>query len=90
MLTEPAELDLGAQLIRFQEVVDQVARDAFPHHLCGYLAEVAARYMRFYESCPVLNQQEPIRTSRLLLSQRTAETLKTGLGLLGIETVERM
>ncbi len=30
------------------------------------------------------------RTSRLLLCRRTAETLRTGLGLLGIETVERM
>jgi arginyl-tRNA synthetase len=89
-LGEPAERDLGALLIRFQEIVDQVARDAFPHHLCSYLVDVAARYMQFYESCPVLSQEEPIRTSRLLLSQRTADVLETGLGLLGIETVERM
>ena len=89
-LDEPAERDLGALLIRFQEIVDQVARDAFPHHLCSYLVDVAARYMQFYESCPVLSQEEPIRTSRLLLSQRTADVLETGLGLLGIETVERM
>ena len=89
-LTEPTELDLGALLIRFQEIVDQVARDAFPHHLCSYLVDVAARYMQFYESCPVLSQEEPTRTSRLLLSQRTADVLETGLGLLGIKTVERM
>ena len=89
-LDEPAERDLGALLIRFQEIVDQVARDAFPHHLCSYLVDVAARYMQFYESCPVLSQEEPIRTSRLLLSQRTADVLETGLGLLGIKTVERM
>jgi arginyl-tRNA synthetase len=89
-LGEPAERDLGALLIRFQEIVDQVARDAFPHHLCSYLVDVAARYMQFYESCPVLSQEEPTRTSRLLLSQRTADVLETGLGLLGIETVERM
>ncbi len=89
-LGEPAERDLGALLIRFQEIVDQVARDAFPHHLCSYLVDVAARYMQFYESCPVLSQEEPIRTSRLLLSQRTADVLETGLGLLGIKTVERM
>ena len=44
--------------------------------------------MRFYERCPVLESAH--RDSRLLLSRRSAETLSTGLGLLGIDTVDRM
>lgn len=89
-LAEPAERHLGLELIRFQEIVDLVARDAFPHHLSNYLAVVAGRYMQFYESCPVLTAPEPVRSSRLLLSQRAGEVLERGLGLLGIEVVERM
>jgi len=87
---EPSERALALTLARFQEVVDDVAADALPHYLCGYLYELAARYMQFYEQCPVLTAEERIRTSRLLLCRRAAETMKHGLSLLGIDTVERM
>ena len=86
----PTERALALTLARFQEIVDDVAEDALPHYLCGYLYELAARYMQFYEQCPVLTAQEPLRTSRLLLCRRAAETMMFGLSLLGIETVERM
>jgi arginyl-tRNA synthetase len=46
--------------------------------------------MRFYEACPVLKSEGVMRASRLRLCQLTARTLKTGLGLLGIETLEQM
>ena len=46
--------------------------------------------MSFYESCPVLQSDEPLRTSRLALCGLTARTIQTGLGLLGIETLEQM
>jgi arginyl-tRNA synthetase len=67
-----------------------VAQDGFPHLLCAYLFELASLFMRFYEACPILTAEGSLRDSRLLLCQRSADTLKTGLGLLGIETVERM
>ena len=86
----PAERALALALARFQEIVDAVADDALPHYLCGYLYELAARYMQFYEQCPVLNAEAPTRASRLLLCSRVADTMKYGLSLLGIETVERM
>ncbi len=86
----PSERALALTLARFQEIVDDVAADALPHYLCGYLYELAARYMQFYEQCPVLNAEESVRTSRLLLCRRSADTMKRGLSLLGIDTVERM
>ena len=65
MLDASSERALALALARFQEIVDDVAADALPHYLCGYLYELAARYMQFYEQCPVLNaegrrQNEPI------------------------------
>ncbi len=86
----PSERALALTLARFQEIVDEVAADALPHYLCGYLYELASRYMQFYEQCPVLNAEAAVRTSRLLLCRRVADTMKLGLSLLGIETVERM
>ncbi len=89
-LEAPAERALALVLARFQETVDDVADTALPHYLCSYLYELAARYMQFYEQCPVLNADAATRASRLLLCRRVADTLKQGLALLGIETVDRM
>ncbi len=89
-IQDPAEHWLAVQLLRLQETLEQVAEDGFPHLLCAYLFELASLFMRFYEACPILTAEGSLRDSRLLLCQRSADTLKTGLGLLGIETVERM
>ncbi|HJP52485.1 MAG TPA: DALR anticodon-binding domain-containing protein, partial [Pseudomonadales bacterium] len=58
--------------------------------LCNYLFELAGIFMSFYESCPILNAEGPVRESRLLIADTTARVLKQGLDLLGIETVEQM
>ena len=79
---------LALQLARFQETLELVANSVMPHHLCTYLYELASAFMRFYESCPVLGSDA--EASRLLLCARTAERLKVGLDLLGIEAVDRM
>ncbi len=90
VIGEPSEHTLAVLLLRLQETVEQVAEDGLPHLLCAYLYDLASAFTRFYEACNVLNAQPAVKASRLLLCRRTAETLKTGLGLLGIETVERM
>ena len=87
-ITEPLEHALALQIARLQETLELVATTVMPHHLCSYLYDLASAFMRFYETCPVLGSDA--EESRLLLCRRTAETLKTGLGLLGIETVDRM
>jgi arginyl-tRNA synthetase len=90
VVTEPAEHALAVMLLRLQETLEQVADDGLPHLLCNYLYELASLFMRFYEACPVLNSEPAVRDSRLLLCRRTAETLRFGLSLLGIDVVERM
>ena len=87
-IREPEEHALALQLARFQETLEQVAGTVMPHHLCTYLYDLAASFMRFYENCPVLDSDA--RDDRLLLCRHTAATLSRGLNLLGIETVERM
>ena len=52
--------------------------------------ERKASYMQFYEQCPVLSAPGEIRAARLQLCVRVADTLRSGLSLLGIETVDRM
>ena len=87
---EPAERKLALKLTQLDETVESVARECYPNLLCNYLYELAEAFMQFYETCPVLKSNDPVRTSRLMLCLLTAQTMKTGLGLLGIETLERM
>jgi arginyl-tRNA synthetase len=90
-LIEPAERALALRLLRFHDALAAVAADLTPHLLCTYLYDLAADFMRFYESCPVLAAvDEATRLSRLRLCDLTARTLRLGLRLLGIETIERM
>ena len=89
-LTEPAELALVKKLAQFGETLPAILDDHRPNLLCNYLFDLANAYHSFYEACPVLKADEPARSSRLALSDATARTLKTGLGLLGIEVPERM
>ena len=84
------ERQLAVYLLRFQEVVEQVVTDAKPHYLCSFLYELTVRFMRFYEQCPILSEEPSIKDGRLTLCRRTAETLNTGLGALGIKVLERM
>lgn len=87
-IADPHEHDLALTLARFPETLQLVATSVMPHHLCGYLYDLASNFMRFYEHCPILDGEH--RDSRLRLCKSAAEVLDTGLGLLGIETVERM
>ncbi|MFV8783505.1 arginine--tRNA ligase [Microbulbifer sp. SA54] len=87
-----AERALAIKLNQFGEVLDQVAKDTFPHVLCTYLYELASAYMAFYEACPVLKEgvTEAQKQSRLQLCDVVARTIATGLDLLGIEVLEQM
>ena len=61
-----------------------------PNRLCSYLFELSQVFNRFYDQVPVLKAEGKSLPSRLALCRLTADTLKAGLGLLGIATLERM
>lgn len=89
-LAEPAELNLAKRLAQFAEVVPQILNDFRPNILANYLFELANSFHAFYEACPVLKSEEPVRNSRLALSELTARVLQKGLELLGIKVPEKM
>jgi arginyl-tRNA synthetase len=90
LLREEAELVLGKHLLQLSEVLREVEQDLLPNRLCQYLYELSQKFNQFYEQCPVLKAEEPVRTSRLGLCHLTARTLKLGLSLLGMQVLERM
>ncbi|MBR0573604.1 MULTISPECIES: arginine--tRNA ligase [Pasteurellaceae] len=90
LLTEDKERALALKLLQFEEAVIIVVKEGTPHVLCQYLYELAGTFSTFYEACPILNAEEDVKQSRLKLAYLTAQTLKQGLDLLGIKTVEKM
>ncbi len=89
-LADSAEINLAKPLCQFAEVVPQVLNDFRPNILANYLFEVANSFHTFYEACPVLKSEEPVRSSRFALCDLTARVLKQGLDLLGIKVPEKM
>ncbi|MDU7786406.1 MAG: arginine--tRNA ligase [Aggregatibacter aphrophilus] len=90
-ITDEKERALAIKLLQFEEAIQIVAKDGTPHVLCTYLYELAGVFSSFYEHCPILNNEDQqVKLSRLKLALLTERTLKQGLGLLGIKTVEKM
>ena len=90
VLKEPAEINLAKRLCQFAEIVPQVLNGFRLNILSNYLFELANSFHTFYEACPVLKSDEPVRGSRLSLCDLTGRVLQRGLDLLGIKVPERM
>ena len=90
-LEDPHERTLAFQLCRFPEVLETLPADWQVNFWTDYLYGLASSCMLFLDNCRVLNaEDEELKQSRLRLCSETAKALSTGLGLLGIELVDRM
>jgi arginyl-tRNA synthetase len=90
VISDPSERALALQIMQFGSVLHSVMEDQRPNLLCLYLYDLADRFHRFYEACPILKSEGAILQSRLSLSELSARILKRGLSLLGIGVPERM
>lgn len=90
LLEDESELALAKQLLQLAPTLDEVAQELLPNRLCQYLFELSQKFNQFYDRCPVLSVGDRQRTSRLVLCDITARTLKLGLSLLGLRVLERM
>jgi arginyl-tRNA synthetase len=88
--SEPQEWALIRELLKLDGVIAEVEAELLPNRLCSYLFELSQVFNRFYDQVPVLKADQPARRSRLALCRLTADTLRLGLGLLGIPALERM
>ncbi len=53
-ITAETERALALTLLGFGRAVQQSAQGAEPHHLAGFLFDLASAFTTFYEACPVL------------------------------------
>ena len=86
-----SEKELVMNLSNFKAVISRAAETLSPALIANYIYEVVKSYNSFYQNNPILNQEdENVKNFRLELSELTGKTIKKGLLLLGIGTVDRM
>ncbi|WP_300356167.1 arginine--tRNA ligase [Fusobacterium sp.] len=90
VVKDKIERNLITFLTLFPTMVLRAGETYKPNLLTDYLFDLAKKFNTFYNACPILNQEDEVLYSRLLIADRVAEILKQGLDLLGINTVERM
>ena len=85
---EGFERDLTRKVGEYQSIVSQAVTELMPHYICTYLYELAQVFNRFYEQNKVID--DPRENIRLQLVEAYANTLRSGLDLLGISAPEQM
>jgi arginyl-tRNA synthetase len=89
-LSASEEIELAKLLLNFGFALERASEEYRPNFICNYLYDLAGRFARFWENCPVLKAEAEQRASRLALCDVTGRVLKQGLKVLGIEVLERM
>jgi arginyl-tRNA synthetase len=87
---DPAERTLVLRLADWPVAVAEAEERRAPHRIAAYLVDLARDFQRFYERCPVMGQPAPVAAFRRDCCVAVAQTVRTGLGLLGVEAPERM
>ena len=87
----PSEINTIKVLYDFPAVLSEASKEYSPAVICQYCLDLARAYNRLYNEVSILREtDEGLQSMRLKLAHHTAEGLKFGLNLLGINVVERM
>ena len=94
LLVHERERELIGLLAEYPRIVAAAAFARQPHRVARYIEDLAAQYHRFYNDCRVLplGDEKPtkLNSARACLSMATAQVIKNGLDLLGVNAPERM
>ena len=89
------ELDAERALVLALDGFNEAVRGAYdkrmPHILCDHTYTLAQAFSAFYAAAPILVESDAAKkASRFSLAMATLKQLELALGLIGIETPERM
>jgi len=92
LLGNPEELLLIQKLIQFPGEIVSAIQEHNPSKVANQVFEIAKSFNQFYNKHRVISDEigTELTQSRLALIKATAQVLKQGLNLLGIEVLERM
>jgi arginyl-tRNA synthetase len=85
------EVSLIHAIYNFPKMVTDAAEMYSPALIANYVYDLAKEYNQFYHDYSILKEENAaVKQFRLLLSQDTAQVIRTAMDLLGIDSPERM
>jgi len=81
---------LLAQIAKYPDMLRDAADGMAPHDVAFYLRDLAASYHSYYDAERILVDDESVKLARLALIAATAQVLRNGLAILGVDAPERM
>ncbi len=89
-LQKAEELALIRRVAQFPETVEGAALDLEPHRVVFFLMELAGEFHRYYNRTRILGDDRELSAARLLLAANVQQTIRNGLGILGITAPDTM
>lgn len=90
LLKTNEELSLIKEISSFPDVVSEATNLLKPHIIATYIYSLSKTFSEFYHVCPCIIEDKKLSKARLSIVLSMKQVLKTGLGLLGIESPDRM
>ncbi|HWH31361.1 MAG TPA: arginine--tRNA ligase [Egibacteraceae bacterium] len=90
LLTHPAEEELIRRVGAYPETVAYAAAERAPHKVARYAEDLAEGFHRFYTECQVVGEDAELSRARWWLVMAAKQTLVNALGLLGVDSPDRM
>lgn len=90
LLETDSEKSVTRQLLYYSEILERAAEIYETNVLTDYLFKLANALNYFYEKEPILKAEKPLRENRLNLIQAATIVLKNGMGILAIQSPEKM
>lgn len=87
-ITEKKEKNLLVQLIKLNDVIDELLEDLALNKLTDYVYNVAVKFAEFYEECKIQGSEQ--QDSRILIVELTRRMMKLSFDLLGLKPIEKI
>ena len=82
--------DVEKLLYRFPSIVRHSIEEWSPHHIAGYLLELARAFNSWYGNTKIIDSENVNASYNVALARAVGQTIQNGLYLLGIKAPERM
>ncbi len=77
-------------IFSFSDTLNKARKEFNPTYVCTYLLKLCHEFNEFYHKHRVIQDNKELKKARLIFISCVAKVLKSGLDLLGINTIEEM
>ncbi len=83
-------LPIEKMLARFPEIIDYTISEWAPHHLVGYLLELAQTFNSWYAHTKIIDSENEQQSYNIATTKAFYQTMKNGLAMLAIDIPDKM